>query len=58
METDPVTVPDLTCGAEVVPHASAVTWDDADERYYFCSPDCRRAFVSSRHGAALTADSA
>lgn len=50
MAATEATLPDLACGAEVHVSASTVTWDDADERYYFCSRDCRRAFVDSRGG--------
>lgn len=45
MAAMPVTVPDLVCGAEVHPSTSAVTWDHAGERFYFCSERCRQVFV-------------
>lgn len=47
MDTEPMTMPDLACGAEVPASTSTITWDDAGEYYYFCSTDCRRAFVES-----------
>lgn len=46
----PLTMPDLACGAEVQATTSAVTWDDGGERYYFCSADCRRAFIDDLGG--------
>jgi len=48
MTSGPVTMPDLVCGTEGYASSAAVMWDDADERYYFCSADCRRAFVDQR----------